>query len=128
MNARALLDWVQSDAEFWTLLPSGDANDVALDRRDSEPNEGAWLREGRAVQQLLEQSPLSSDDQQLLEALAEAAFRRTFTASGQHHDLAAQVSDDLRLLAEAALVGYRSATLDALWAAYSSGKFPADVA
>ncbi len=62
-----------------------------------------------------------------MERIAEAAFRIAWDASGGHHDLAAQASDDMRLLAEASLVGYGPMVLERMWMVYASGAFPADL-
>jgi hypothetical protein len=122
--ATLFLDWLSKDSSFWRALPLGDLADRALDRRDSEDSESAWLREEAAVKAT--STPLATS-RDLIEKIAEIAFRKAYEAS-EHHDLAAQVSDDLRLLAEAAEVGYASPTLTVLWAAYQNGEFPEVVA
>jgi hypothetical protein len=123
-TARYLLEWLNNESTLWRALPLGDSADKALDQRDSGDSELAWLREEAAVKLMLGQ-PVAS--QGIIDAVAKGAFLRAFEAS-QHHDLAAQVSDDLRLLAEAAEVGYESPTLKAFWVAYSNGEFPEVVA
>jgi hypothetical protein len=70
---------------------------------------------------------LIKQDREWVEKVAGAAFRRAWDTSSGHHDLAAQVSDDMRLLAEAFLVSYRSPVLERMWAAYGAGAFPVEL-
>lgn len=72
----------------------------------------------------LARTAVSGEDREWVDQVAELAFRMAFDASEGHHDLAAQVSDDVRLLAEASLVGYQSSVLEAMWAIYAAGAFP----
>jgi hypothetical protein len=117
------LEWLSTDAPVWRALPAGDAANAALDRRDAPETEQAWLREDGVVRRLLQATSIPTATIETIAAIAEKAFIRTFEIA-QHHELAAQVSDDLRLLAEAAAVGHQSATLDRLWGAYFGGRFP----
>ena len=125
-NAQQLLEWV-SDPAFAEGFPSGDDADSALDLRDDASNEDPWLREHEAVQELLGERPVGPEIMTTIERLAEVAFVRTFEVSDQHHDLAAQVSDDMQLLAEAAAVGYSSPALTKLWDTYAKGTFPTTI-
>jgi hypothetical protein len=118
-----LLTWLAADAAIWSALPAGEAANEALDHRGEAETEQAWLREATAVQEALRSVSIPETTSETIEAIAEQAFVRAFGIT-EHHDLAAQISDDLRLLAEAGVVGYRSSTLDGLWSAYSSGRFP----
>jgi hypothetical protein len=126
-NAQQLLEWVSDSPDFAKGFPIGDDADVALDLRDAESNEDPWLREQEAVQQLLEEQPVGAEAMATIERIAEVAFVRTFEVADQHHDLAAQVSDDMQLLAEAAAVGYSSSVLTRLWDAYVKGTFPTTI-
>lgn len=122
LDPKALLEWVAVDPDFCDRLPVDDDADRAMDARDEPATEQAWLREDEAVQRLLKESGAGAASD-VSEAVAEAAFRRAFEVS-EHHELAAQVSDDMRLLAEAGLVNHRSVTLQTLWEAYRGGAFP----
>jgi hypothetical protein len=120
------LEWLSTDAPICRTLPAGDAADAALDRRDEPETEQAWLREDGVVQGLLQATSIPNATIETIAAIAEKAFIRTFEIA-QHRELAAQVSDDLRLLAEAAAVGHQSGTLDRLWGAYFGGRFPDEI-
>jgi hypothetical protein len=54
----------------------------------------------------------------------EAAFKRTFDASGGHHDLAATVSDDFELICRRALLGVELPFITALEQAYDAQQIP----
>jgi hypothetical protein len=127
MKLKRLLEWVETDKVFCRSFPTEERADAAMDRRDKPATEQAWQRAHAAVKERLTAFE-SSPDLQVIEAIARAAFRRSFGATLQHDDLAAQVSDDMRLLAEAELTGYRSKMLEALQAAYVRGVFLTDLA
>jgi hypothetical protein len=120
-----LLVWLLSRAEVACRLPFGVDADAALDRRERPPNEEFWTSLHQAVKSRMAARPLSEEDHAVIERIAEVAFRRVFDVS-QHHDLAALVSDDLQLLAEASLVGYDSPVLNELWSSYERGIIPID--
>lgn len=88
--------------------------DAMMDARDQPRFEAEWLRVYEEVQ---------SADAPDVGTIPRDAFLRAFEAN-EHHDLAAQVSDDLELLAEALLAGVEDPWLNALWASYAAGKFP----
>jgi len=122
LDAKALLEWVTADPDFCDRLPVDDDADRAMDARDEPSTEQAWLREHETVRGLLKRlDPGAASD--VPNAVAEAAFRRAFEVS-ENHELAAQVSEDMRLLAEAGLVNHRSVTLQILWEVYRGGTFP----
>jgi len=122
-NPENLLAWISADTPIWSALPKGEDADAAMDRRDEPETTRAWLRENKAIREKIERTPFSSDLKSEIELIAKRAFIKAFEAS-PHHDLAAQVSDDLRLIAEAAAVGYESETVAALWKSYAEGRFP----
>ena len=119
-TAKSLLAWLGRQDALKGTLPVADLADKALALRDGSESESAWLREEAAVRM---RASLPEASMELVEAVSERAFKRAFDLS-QHDELAAQVADDFRLLAEASEVGYQSPTLEALWAVYSSGRFP----
>jgi hypothetical protein len=122
-----LVRWVDAQ-DGATDVARGVADpDAALDARDQSAVRDWWGLEDDAVQALLVRTPLDAEASAGIERLAELAFRRAFAAGGQHHDLAAQVSDDLRLIGEASSVGYSSPALEKLWASYATGAFPVTV-
>ena len=122
LDAKALLEWVTADPDFCDRLPVGEDADKAMDARDEPTTEQAWLREHETVQALLKQLGAEAAGD-VPEAVAEAAFRRAYDVS-EHHEMAAQVSDDMRLLAEASLANHRSVSLQTLWEVYRGGTFP----
>ena len=126
-DLNTLLHWVSTDDAFCRYLPTGEEADRQLESRDTATTEQVWFRENEAVRTLMAQVPAAVANGALIDAVAEAAFRRAFEASRRHHDLAAQVSDDFRLLAEAACAGYRSTVLADLWRSYVQGGFPTEL-
>ena len=110
----------------WRALPELEPIDATLVRRDETGSENAWMREREAVGALLQRLPPQNEAKQAIDSISQQAFIKAFEASS-HHDFAAQVSDDLRLIAEAAAVGYESDTINALWNAYAAGQFPESV-
>jgi hypothetical protein len=121
---RILFGWISSGGSFASRLPTGADADAALDARDGVSTERALCEIDQAVRARLALATPSDEDHQWVGKAAELAFRLAFDASLGHHDLAAQVSDDVRLLAEASLVGYRSPVLERMWTIYAAGAFP----
>jgi len=123
----SLLAWISSGGIFASRLPAGADADAALDARDLARNEERCREMDESIQALLAVEGVTEQDREWIEKVAEAAFRSAWDASLGHHDLAAQVSDDMRLLAEAFLVTYRSPVVETMWAAYLAGAFPVDL-
>lgn len=97
---------------------------AALEARDDRSFEREWLRVYDAVRALREASRASTLGlEKRLDAVAEAAFKSSYATVG-HDELAAQVSDDLLLVAGAIVCGYEDAWLSALLDAYRQGEFP----
>ncbi len=58
-----------------------------------------------------------------MDKVSEIAFKRTFAATN-NDEIAADVSDDLLLIAGALLCGYEDDWLNALWLSYRAGRYP----
>ena len=124
ISLNRLVEWITTMS--WRALPELEPIDATLVRRDETGSENAWMREREAVGALLQRLPPQNEAKQAIDSISQQAFIKAFKASS-HHDFAAQVSDDLRLIAEAAAVGYESDTINALWNAYAAGQFPESV-
>jgi len=110
-----------------TLLPDSmfaslDA-DAFLDGCDSSSDDD-WVRAAESLQYEWDRYPDASRVTPEIDVVREAAFKRTFHASGGHHDLAATVSDDFDLICRQALVGVEIPFITALEHTYDSHRFP----
>lgn len=101
----------------FVALGTADEIDAIMDLRDRPRFAAQWMRVYASVESASESNPPDAG------SIPREAFLRAFEANG-HHDLAAQVSDDLQLLAEALLTGLEDPWLNALWRAYAAGEFP----
>lgn len=110
-----------------TLLPDSmfeslDA-DALLDDRDST-FDGDWVRTAASLQYEWDGYPNANRAIPAIDAVREAAFKRAYSASGGHHDLAATVSDDFDLICRRALLGVELPFITALEQAYDAHQFP----
>lgn len=93
--------------------------DDLLDDRDNEVFSTRWMVEFNNVERL----KVSSEALGLGDTIRESIFKDVFSKSGSS-DLASYVSDDFGLLIDAAIVGYESKWLNALWDSYVAGIIP----
>ncbi len=110
-----------------SLLPDSvfgslDADALLCERDDSFDDD--WVRAAESVQFAWERHPNASHNTPAVDAVREAAFKRTFHASGGHHDLAAAVSDDFELICRRALLGIESPFITVLEEAYDAHQIP----
>ncbi len=106
------------DAMFESL----DADTVFDEREDSFDDD--WVRAAESLQFAWNQYPHARRATPAVDAVREAAFRRTFAASGGNHDLAATVSDDFDLICRRALLGLELPFIVALEQAYDANQIP----
>ncbi len=92
-----------------------------LDERDSEEFSQRWM----AVFNLLEshKNRMSKDQSDLSTQIREAAYLRAF-ARWKSPDLAACISDDFGLIADAAALGIDDPWINAMMQSYSNGAIP----
>lgn len=93
--------------------------DDLLDDRDNDIFSTQWMVEYNNVEKL----KVSSEALGLGDTIRESIFKDVFSKSGSS-DLASYVSDDFGLLIDAAIVGYESKWLNALWDSYVVGIIP----
>jgi hypothetical protein len=107
-----------SDSMFESL----DA-DTLLDARDDSFDQD-WVCAEESLQFAWDRHPDAGREAPWVDAVRGAAFKRTFDASGGHHDLAATVSDDFDLICRRALLGVELPFITALEQAYDAQQFP----
>lgn len=105
-----------------SMFESLDA-DALLDKRDDSSDDD-WVRAAESLQYEWERYPDASRATPAIDAVREAAFKRTFKASGGHHDLAATVSDDFDLICRRALLGVELPFITTLEQIYEAHQFP----
>lgn len=110
-----------------SLLPDSvfgslDADALLNERDDSFDCD--WIRAAESLQFAWDSHPDASRDTIAIDAVREAAFKRTFDASGGHHDLAATVSDDFELICRRALLGVELPFVTVLEQAYEAHQIP----
>jgi hypothetical protein len=106
-----------------SLFASLDA-DAALDRRDQPKFSGRWMAAYEKLEAAWKKQGAAAS-RRLVTRLREAAFKRTFHASGDHHDLAATISDDFDLIARKKLLSLNEPFIDQLEKAYLAHRLPA---
>jgi hypothetical protein len=105
-----------------SMFASLDA-DALLDKRDDSSDDD-WVRAAESLQYEWDRYPDASRATPWIDAVREAAFKRTFEASGGHHDLSATVSDDFDLICRRALLGIELPFITALEQTYEAHQFP----
>jgi len=98
--------------------------DAVLDRRDSPAFEERWLHAYKEIESTWGRRTELHAHESSLYRLREFAFRRTFTATSGHHDVAASVSDDFDLICKKNLAEIDQPFVDELEAAYRANRFP----
>lgn len=96
--------------------------DAILDERD-DPFDDDWVRAAEALQAAWNHHPDAGRAVIAIDAVREAAFKRTFAASG-HHDLSATLSDDFDFICRRALLGVEMPFITALEHAYDAHQAP----
>lgn len=115
------MDTLLSKSDFFDFL-QGLESDEALDSRDEDPFDSAWMDDFNAVE--AEKGKLSKDDLSFIDSLRELAFKGAFRASGDS-EVSARVSDDIELIAKSFLLHKEDSwSIQALWQSYKSQKFP----
>jgi hypothetical protein len=94
-----------------------------LETRDVDPFDSCWLEAARAAGVEGEGSSKDPAVQELIEEIKKAAYLKTFDLTGEA-DLAAEVSEDVGLIAAALVSDSRLEWVNALWMTYRSGGFP----
>ena len=105
-----------------SMFESLDADTLLEERDDSFDDD--WVRSAESLQLAWDRHPDASHAIPAISAVREAAFKRTFDASGGHHDLAATVSDDFELICRRALLGVALPFITALEQAYDEQQIP----
>jgi hypothetical protein len=100
-------------------LPS-DA-DSALDARDEEPFESAWLE---CYQRLADDESLTSREVTLLKELGKQTFKTCYELFGSIQEITRDVADDLDLVARSILLDQVDSFANYLLACYLDGEFP----
>jgi hypothetical protein len=97
--------------------------DAALDDRDDDFDDD-WVRAAEAVEAAWEAARALRTQSRRIDRVKEKAFKRVFSASGGHHDLAAAVSDDFELICKRALTNFDCPFIAVLEQAYEAKRFP----
>lgn len=95
--------------------------ELILDYRDEADFDGEWIRNYNAIDEKKDLIDLESKE--LIEEIREVSFKAVYDAA-QSGELAAYVSDDFGLMAEALVVNYNDEWLNALGKTYVEGKIP----
>jgi hypothetical protein len=98
--------------------------DAALDRRDRPKFGERWMAAFEKMEAAWKKPHATADNVRLVTRLREAAFKRAFRASGDHHDLAATISDDFDLIARKKLLSLEDPFIDQLEQAYLAHRLP----
>ncbi len=92
--------------------------DFLLDERDKDIFAKQWTAEYSEIEKIKSQK-----NEKLIDKFREKIFKTVFKEAG-NDDLAAYVSDDFGLLADALNSDYRSQWIEALESAYTNGRIP----
>lgn len=130
-GGRAVLPPVEeilSRIEDGSLLPadyySENDNNAALDARDSDRLfENAYIEASKRVEAAWKSSRIDKKRRDLVEHIRENGFMAV-TDVTSNHEIASYVSDDLEVIAQAAILGLSDPILEWLWASYDKGEFP----
>lgn len=115
------MDTLLSKSNFFDFLQGLDS-DEALDSRDEDPFDSAWMDDFNAVE--AEKGKLSKDDLSFIDTLRELSFKSAFRASGDS-EISARVSDDIELIAKNFLLHKEDSwSIQTLWQSYKNQKFP----
>ncbi|VVM43637.1 hypothetical protein PS664_00421 [Pseudomonas fluorescens] len=116
------MDTLLSKSDFFDFLQGLDI-DEALDSRDEDPFDSAWMDDFNAVE--AQKSKFSKDDLSFIDTLRELSFKRALRASGDS-EVSARVSDDIELIAKSFLLHKEDSwSVQCLWQSYKNRKFPA---
>jgi hypothetical protein len=105
-----------------SMFESLDADTCLVERDDTFDDD--WVRAAESLQFAWDNYPDFIRVAAAVDAVREAAFKRTFDASGGNHDLAATVSDDFDLISRRALLGMELPFVTALEQAYEAQQIP----
>lgn len=105
-----------------SMFKSLDADTLLSERDDSFDDD--WVCAAKSLQCAWDRYPGAARDTPTVDAVREVAFKRTFDASGGHHDLAATVSDDFDLICRRALLGVDLPFITTLEQAYDAQQIP----
>lgn len=97
--------------------------DELLDARADSFDDG-WIRSAEAIVAAWQQFSDVTRHSSAIDAVREAAFKRTFNASHGHHDLAATVSDDFEIICKRYLLGIELPFISGLQEAYDTQQIP----
>jgi hypothetical protein len=110
-----------------TLLPAsyfGQLDcDAALDARDGDEFDAAWVRQYEEVERRWAEAAVSAEARTLAEDVRRESFLAVSRATRQH-EIASYVSDDFDLIVRGRLVGIEGDLLGRLWEVYDRGEFP----
>ncbi|AZF40088.1 hypothetical protein C4J88_5355 [Pseudomonas sp. R4-39-08] len=110
-----------SKSDYFDFLQGLDS-DEALDSRDEDPFDSAWMDDFNAVE--AEKAKLSKDDLSFIDSLRELAFKGALRASDDS-EVSARVSDDIELIAKSFLLHKEDSwSIQVLWQSYKNRKFP----
>jgi hypothetical protein len=98
-------------------------SDVLLDARDDSFDDD-WIRSAESIQAGWQQFSDGVRYTSGIDAMREAAFKRTFNASHGHHDLAATVSDDFEIICKRSILGIELPFISRLQEAYDAQQIP----
>jgi hypothetical protein len=105
-----------------SMFESLDADELLSERDYSFDDD--WVRTAESLQHAWERNSDASSATPAVTAVREVAFKRTFSASGGNHELAATVSDDFDLICRRALLGVEEPFIAALQQAYDGQQIP----
>ena len=97
--------------------------DELLDKRDAEAFDAEWIRVYNAIESLKSVENYSEMEKKNNSKVREQVFRIIYELSNDG-DLAGYVSDDLGLIADAELLGFRDSWLDKLISCYENKTIP----
>jgi len=95
--------------------------DAALDRRDSDPFDSAWLRIFDLIGD--RSAAIGPSERSSIDELRERVFMRVYELTA-NSDLAAFASDDFEIIAGGSVLDLADPWLNALWASYADRRFP----
>ncbi|MFR0675983.1 hypothetical protein ACLUUI_20160 [Enterobacterales bacterium AW_CKDN230030176-1A_HGKHYDSX7] len=105
---------------FEKIISSVTSWDDALDDRDEDDFDAAWSSSFKRLKDLHYHN---EKDERAAKELRENVFKKVFSLT-QSSEVAAHISDDVGLIADAALKSCRVSWVDELFYKYRSGAFP----
>lgn len=116
----ALVHRVQEEGYFESVIAGIEDWQVFLEKRDQPPFDKCWIDAFNAVQRFSYQSP---NDEAAISVLREFAFKETFRVT-EDPEIAAYVSDDIGLIAEALAKSHVTPWCEKMLASYHAGHIP----